>query len=759
MDSVEFGILNSECRIQTNNMQRHKKNCRIPNSEFQIDIIIVNYNSTDYLIPCLQTIYKALSDWSVNIFVQDNSDNDEVDRVGPLFPKVHITKNSCNIGFGAAVNKALKQSSAPYAVLLNPDSYIVDESFGTIFDYMQAHPDVGIVGPRIYDADGAVQGSARSFPTPLTALFGRNTLVTKLFPNNPITTANLLTKQSDGITPMEVDWVSGACMIVRRKAIEDVGYFDERFFMYWEDADWCRRMWQDGWKVVYFPKSSVVHYVGVSSKQLIPRTLIEFHKSSYRLFAKHSKSFHWIVNSLVIASLALRLCIVLIFSIPRIRLKVQPARQAQEKNTQEKAGYPEKRSKYQILRLIARLNIGGPAIHVHLLTKGLNPSRFESTLVAGQISPKEGDMSYLFDPADTNLIFIPDLQRELNLLKDIRAFSKILKIIYMKKPDIVHTHTAKAGFSAKLAVFLYNLLFGMRIKTVHTFHGHIFRYYFSESRSLIFIRIERLLAKMTDAVIAISDSQKEELVDVFKIAPSGKVKTISLGFDLHPFLKTGVLKGNFRRKFGIADDALLIGIIGRLVPIKNHRMFLDVARLFSDLNRAEKKNNVKFVIVGDGELNSELQTYCRELNLSDDVIFCGWMRDVPSVYADLDILAMTSLNEGTPVSIIEAMAASVPVIATEAGGVLDLLGEVDETASSNGFRVCQRGLLCNKNDAPGFAGGLKYMVAMDNNAKNGYIEYARQFVMQKYSQEQLLGNIESLYLELMNEECVVGNTE
>jgi GT2 family glycosyltransferase/glycosyltransferase involved in cell wall biosynthesis len=715
-----------------------------------IDIIIVNYNSTDYLIPCLKTIYATLADWPVNIFVQDNSDNDEINRVGPLFPQVHITKNICNIGFGAAVNKALKQSHAPYAVLLNPDSYIIDQSFGAIFEYMQANPDVAVAGPRIYDADGAVQGSARSFPTPLTALFGRNTLVTKLFPNNPITTANLLSKRSDGITPMEVDWVSGACMIVRRKAIEDVGCLDERFFMYWEDADWCRRMWQAGWKVVYFPKSSIVHYVGVSSKQLIPRTLIEFHKSSYRLFAKHSKSFHWIVNSLVIASLALRLSIVLVFSISRIWPKAQSDQQSPARSTIRKADQVGKTTKYQILRIIARLNIGGPAIHVHLLTKGLNPNQFESTLVAGQISPKEGDMSYLFDPADTNLMFIADLQRELNLLKDILAFSKILKIIYLKKPDIVHTHTAKAGFSAKLAVFLYNFLFGMQIKTVHTFHGHIFRYYFSESKSLIFIRIERLLAKMTDAIIAISDSQKKELVDVFRIAPAGKVKTIPLGFDLQPFLNTGALKGNFRKKFGIAEDALLIGIIGRLVPIKNHRMFLDVARLFSDLNRT-KKNHVKFVIVGDGELNSELQMHCRKLNLSDDVIFCGWMRDIPSVYADLDILAMTSLNEGTPVSIIEAMASSVPVIATEAGGVLDLLGEVDETASSNGFRVCRRGILCNKNDAPGFAGGLKYMVDMDDDAKHGYIEYARRFVTERYSQQRLLGDIESLYLELMED--------
>ena len=175
---------------------------------------------------------------------------------------------------------------------------------------MTDNPNVGIIGPKILDGDGKIQGSARSFPTPLTAFFGRKSLITRLFPNNPVTTSNVLTTQSDGKTPMEVDWVSGACMVINKKAIDKVGVLDERFFIYWEDADWCRRMRDAGWKVVYFPKSCVIHHVGVSSDQFLIRSLFEFHKSVYLLFEKYSKPSSLMLTFLIISGLFLRFCFV-----------------------------------------------------------------------------------------------------------------------------------------------------------------------------------------------------------------------------------------------------------------------------------------------------------------------------------------------------------------------------------------------------------------------------------------------------------------
>jgi GT2 family glycosyltransferase/glycosyltransferase involved in cell wall biosynthesis len=707
-----------------------------------LDIIIVNYNSTDYLLRCIKSIYGSLRELPAKVFVQDNASQDGVDRLKAEFPKVILSKNRYNMGFSRAINNALRQGDSPYIVLLNPDSYVMDGFFEPILRHMEENPDVGIVGPKILDHDGSVQGSARTFPTPLTGLFGRSSLLTRLFPNNRLTRENILTTRSDGKSPMEVHWVSGACMVVRRKAVDDVGLMDERFFLYWEDADWCRRMRRKGWKVVYFPESPVVHYAGASSEQAPLRSILEFHKSSYRLFEKYRKPSLWLLKPLAIVGLSLRLCFVLVSNGMRVWYEKHKSAVSHKEETL----VLEKRKRIKVLRIIARLNIGGPAIHVHLLTKGLDAEKFEPVLVSGKISPQEGDMSYLFDSYDKSPTIIPELQREISLRMDLKAFRQIFNRLLKERPDIVHTHTAKAGSSARLAVLMYNFICEKKVRTVHTFHGHVFEGYFSRAKSLMFVWIERFLARLTNMIIAISETQKRDLLEKFQIAPAQKIRTVELGFDLRPFLGSKMLKGQFRRSLGINDNTLLIGIIGRLVPIKNHMMFFEAARVFLEENPGV---HAKFVVVGDGELRDELEAYCQELGLASHVVFSGWMRNVPLVYADLDMLALTSTNEGTPVSIIEAMASSVPVIATDAGGVMDLLGPPDGIPSSDGFVVCERGMLCKKNDASGFAKGLKHLMEGDIREKQKRMMRARSFVKGRFSEKRLLHDIESLYLDLM----------
>lgn len=281
--------------------------------DLYLDIIIVNFNSTDYLLQCLRSVYDSLQNFPANIFVQDNASNDDIDRVITAFPQVILSKSKHNRGFSKAVNDALTKGSAPYVVILNPDTYVKEDFFASVTSYMAEHFDIGIMGPKILDSDGKVQGSARSFPTPLTAFFGRTTILSKLFPKNRISSQNILTTKADGITPLEVDWVSGACMMVRRKAIETVGLLDECFFMYWEDADWCRRIRNAGWKVVYFPGASIVHYVGGSSEKLMFRPFFEFHKSCYRLFYKHNNDLYLrLAKPFVFSGLAIRFCGILI---------------------------------------------------------------------------------------------------------------------------------------------------------------------------------------------------------------------------------------------------------------------------------------------------------------------------------------------------------------------------------------------------------------------------------------------------------------
>ena len=276
-----------------------------------VDIIVVNYESTDLLLRSIGSIHECLHNPTAHIIVQDNGSQDGVERITSLYPHVLLTKNYANLGFAKAVNRGLRQSRAPYVVLLNPDACVASDFLATALQFMAENDDVGIMGPRILDPDGTIQDSARSFPDPLTGLFGRSSLLSKWFPNNVLTRRNLLTRACDGSTPMEVDWVSGACMVVRKKAVEEIGAMDERFFLYWEDADWCRRMWRVGWKVVYFPGASVVHVAGGSSDRVPTRALIEFHRSGYRLFAKYAGGAQRLAKPLVFWALALRLLLML----------------------------------------------------------------------------------------------------------------------------------------------------------------------------------------------------------------------------------------------------------------------------------------------------------------------------------------------------------------------------------------------------------------------------------------------------------------
>jgi GT2 family glycosyltransferase len=271
------------------------------------DIILVNYNSTDHLLLCLRSVYQSLTKVPSKVIVIDNDSTDHVERVTAVFLDIQLIKNTTNLGFAKAVNQGIEQGSSPYVMLLNPDTSISEDFFSQVLEFMDQHPDVGTMGPKILDPDGSVQGSARSFPTPLTAIFGRTSLLTRLFPSNPLSRQNILTIDSDGKTVRQVDWVSGACMVVRRKAIEAVGLMDDRFFMYFEDADWCRRMWEAGWKVVYNPGIFITHHVGTSSRKNFVKSSLEFHRSAFNFYKKHnSRLTFFFMSPLLVGGLTLR---------------------------------------------------------------------------------------------------------------------------------------------------------------------------------------------------------------------------------------------------------------------------------------------------------------------------------------------------------------------------------------------------------------------------------------------------------------------
>jgi glycosyltransferase involved in cell wall biosynthesis len=387
----------------------------------------------------------------------------------------------------------------------------------------------------------------------------------------------------------------------------------------------------------------------------------------------------------------------------------------------------ENNRQIRVMRIIARLNIGGPAIHVTLLTEKLNPEVFDSRLVVGSISEDEGDMSYYALEHGVQPTVIPNLRREISPIQDIRVLIAVYQLMKEWQPDVVHTHTAKAGFIGRLAAKLA----GVPV-IVHTFHGHVFKGYFGTLKTQVFIELERLAARLSDTIITLTDSLRRELAEDYKITRKSHITVLPLGLDLLPFTNAQRKSGDFRKAWDIPEDAPLIGIVARMAPVKNLHLFVDVAKKV-----LEAKPDAYFVIVGDGDMCMEIRTYAQKQGLKERMVFTGWLKETASAYADFDVKVITSRNEGTPVTIIEALAAGCPVVATRVGGMSDLLdgGDFGRLVRVNSENVA---------DATEFANEV--LATLDNPPDT---EAARRAMVNRYGIDRLTRDIDSLYQGLL----------
>ena len=327
----------------------------------------------------------------------------------------------------------------------------------------------------------------------------------------------------------------------------------------------------------------------------------------------------------------------------------------------------------KILRIINRFNLGGPTYNAAYLTKYLE-GEYETLLIGGNHEKSEKSSMHILEDLGIKPIIIPEMQRSINPLLDRIALKKIKEIIEDFKPDIIHTHAAKAGALGRKAA--YNA--GVK-QIYHTFHGHVFHSYFSKIKTNIYKKIERDLAKKTTKIIAISPIQKEELSKVHKICKPEKIEVIPLGFDLSKFYKNKEAKREkFRKKWRIKDSEVAIGIIGRLVPIKNHLFFIKaINQVISSCSIP-----IRFFIVGDGEEKENIIEYINEFKIdysTDDKVatiqLTSWIKEIDEVNAGMDIICLCSLNEGTPVSLIEAQASGNPIVTTRTGGIENIVIE------------------------------------------------------------------------------------
>ena len=400
----------------------------------------------------------------------------------------------------------------------------------------------------------------------------------------------------------------------------------------------------------------------------------------------------------------------------------------------------------RILRIIDRLNIGGPSKHVTWLTAGVNNEQYETTLVTGTVPPGEGDMSYFALEAGIKPIVIKEMSRELSF-RDITAIIKLIILMFRVKPDIVHTHKAKAGAAGRVAAFVYKWLTPSALylqprdcKVVHTFHGHIFHGYYGPRKTRLFIAIERMLAHITDCIIAISESQRWEINERYSIGKREQFLVIPLGIDLEEARAGRRWTGG---DVGVYDDEVTIGAIGRLCEVKNHLMLLDSAAIV--LSQYEDPIKARFVIVGDGHLRPELEKHAEELGISERVTFAGFRDDVVALYSDLDIIALTSVNEGTPLTLIEGMSAGRPVVATEVGGVADLMGA--QIGRRDGFTIWEHGVTAPSRDPETFSLALRYLIDRPELRFEMGMR-ARNFVHSSLSRRRLVADIEELYGKL-----------
>jgi glycosyltransferase involved in cell wall biosynthesis len=385
----------------------------------------------------------------------------------------------------------------------------------------------------------------------------------------------------------------------------------------------------------------------------------------------------------------------------------------------------------RVLRVIARLNMGGPALHVSYLTAGLQSRGYETTLVAGSLARGEGSMSFVAEELGVEVVQVPHLSREISAVGDPLSVAQLVRLIRRVRPHILHTHTAKAGAVGRTAAVLAGAA-GPPI-VVHTFHGHVLRGYFGPAQAAFFRHVERQLASRSTRLIAVSPQVRDDLV-ALGVAPAEKFEVVRLGIELGA--RTAAeddARGQFRRLFGIPEERFVIGWIGRMTGVKRLPVVLEA---FRDL--LAQGADATLCLVGEGPDRDDVERLARRLGIARSCLFVGYQRDVAPYYRLIDVLVLASANEGTPVVAIEALAAGRPVVSTDVGGVADVVRDGAD------------GLLVPPEDAPALAHALGRL-AGDRELRERLGAAGAADVPERYAVDRLIDDVDALYRRLLAE--------
>ena len=383
----------------------------------------------------------------------------------------------------------------------------------------------------------------------------------------------------------------------------------------------------------------------------------------------------------------------------------------------------------KVLRVIARLNVGGPALHVAYLTAGLAERGYDTTLVAGTIARGEESMAFVADAHNVHIETLSELHREISPIRDLRAILRLARLIRRERPTILHTHTAKAGAVGRIAALLAGRARPPIV--VHTFHGHVLRGYFGRTMTFGFRTLERWLARATTSLVAVSPEVRDDLV-ALRVAPASKFTVVRLGIDLaHRIASDDDQRRETRRQMGLRDDEFVVGWVGRMTAVKNTDRVVRALQTLVDLGV-----DARLLLVGDGPDRDHLERYAHELGVMKRCLFLGYQEDVARFYDAIDALVLPSVNEGTPVSVIEALAAERPAVATRVGGTPDVIRDGID------------GFLVDPADNGELAARLAEL-AHDAPRRAAMGAAGRARVLDRYAVGRLIDDIDRLYRELL----------
>jgi glycosyltransferase involved in cell wall biosynthesis/GT2 family glycosyltransferase len=660
---------------------------------------IVLYHTKESVIKAAITSVLS-SPLVTKLFLIDNSATDSL-RVLANDSRIQYHFCNENVGYGRAHNLAISMAVdlADYHLVLNPDTYFDGLILEKICRYMNEHDDVGLIMPKILYTNGSLQRLCKLLPTP-SDLIGRRFLPALLWTKKKNKKYELENLPQDQVT--NIPNLSGCFMFIRSKILKKTGGFDSRYFMYMEDIDLCRRIGTIS-KTVYYPFVSVYHGFEKASYTNL-KLLLHHIISAVRYFNKWGWVFdkeRKVINHETLCALS----------------------------TEGQTSFKKKK----ILIIINRLVIGGQALDTVPLADAMR-SDFEIEVLYGEKEADEAEALFLKDKyPELKIKKLVALKRSIGWINDWRAYKQIKQLIKDGQFDIVHTHGAKSGLLGRLAAW------HCRVPRIfHTYHGHVFHSYYNRFFSWCILLVERMLGYITTRIITISSHQQKELTQQYKVVPFHKTVIIPLGIKMETFnANKDENRRLFRQHYKLTDDTTAIALLGRLVPVKNPLLLIEVA-----IRASKDQLPAVFFIIGDGTLKHTMQRQLTDNGIqwqegdkqsgSPTVIFTSWIHDiVPSLQA-MDILALTSLNEGTPLSIIEAQGCGIPVVATDAGGVKDSF-----VNHSSGFLVPQQ-------NSDELYATLKKLT-LDKPLRKEMGMHGQHFAAQQFSKQAEIKNYKNFY--------------